>query len=343
MQLCIYTAVYLTFLLVMDFIFNGVIVEYLEDRLPERLFYLLYTNKVAAACIVYAVGLLVISIAHIVRLVKLLQLASTAFDEENSGLWEDGCPNELLDFSAKLKVFQQNLQVHELARQNAEQQKKDLIVYLAHDLKTPLTSVIGYLSLLEETPDIPVEQRTKYIGIALDKAYRLEQLINEFFDITRFNLHAALAQKSVVNLTVLLIQIIEEFYPMLEEKQMTVVQTIAADMKLSADSEQLARVFDNLFRNAVSYGYSHTAILVDAKTEGDTAVVKICSKGDEIPSDRLQHIFEKFIRLDSARQSRTGGAGLGLAIAKQIVELHNGTITVSSRGNDTTFTVTLPL
>ena len=234
-----------------------------------------------------------------------------------------------------------SLRGEQLAKE-AEQRKNDLVVYLAHDLKTPLTSIIGYLSLLEEAPDMPADQRAKYTGIALDKACRLEQLINEFFEITRFNLQSVELDVGKIHLSVMLYQLADEFYPMLAEKNLTLHTAIADDLTLYGDADKLARVLDNLLRNAVSYSYPDTAIELAAAQEGDTVCITVSNAGDPIAQPQLDRLFEKFFRLDAARQTRSGGAGLGLAIAKQIVEMHGGSITAASDAARTCFTVLLP-
>ena len=225
----------------------------------------------------------------------------------------------------------------------AEQRKNDLIVYLAHDLKTPLTSVIGYLSLLRDEPQISPEMRAKYTGIALEKAERLEALINEFFEITRFNLTQLSLRLEEVNLTRLLEQVTFEFQPILAEKGLSLSLQFTPDVILACDPEKLERVFDNLLRNAVNYSNPNTPIGVTMLKEKDTVIVSVENQGRTIPQDKLDQIFEQFFRLDSSRSSSSGGAGLGLAIAKEIVERHNGIIRAQSAKERITFTVTLPL
>lgn len=230
--------------------------------------------------------------------------------------------------------------------------RADLVTYLAHDLKTPLTSVIGYLSLLDEVPDMPEAQRRRYTGVALDKACRLERLVNEFFDITRYNLTHIELERAPVDLAALLVQLADEFYPALaahgNEARVTVAgarrttEAPGAPLVIEADAARLARVLGNLLRNAIAYSDEGTPIEIAAEVAEGVARVTVTDVGATIPSHKLRAIFDKFYRLDESRGSATGGAGLGLAIAREIVELHGGTIGATSEGGVTTFTVELP-
>lgn len=252
-------------------------------------------------------------------------------------------PAALAETENELNLVRERAMRDAYAAKEAEQRKNDLIVYLAHDLKTPLTSVIGYLSLLRDEKEISDQLREKYTGIALDKALRLEELINEFFEITRFNLTHLTLEKERVNLSRMLEQITFEFTPALEEKGLSWELSIAPEVELVCDPDKLSRVFDNLLKNAVSYGYPNTAICVSLEKEPDRACIRVKNHGKTIPAEKLERIFEQFFRLDSSRASATGGAGLGLAIAKEIVGLHGGRITAGSAEESVTFTVWLPL
>lgn len=232
---------------------------------------------------------------------------------------------------------------HLRAAKDAEQRKNDLVVFLAHDLKTPLTSVIGYLSLLNDEHDISPALREKYLGIALRKAERLEDLINEFFDITRFNLSELSLEYGTVNMSRLLEQLVFEFQPMLQEKRLTCALETEPDMLLSCDGDKMQRVLDNLLRNAVSYSYPNTEIVLRAEKAHDSLKISVINHGNTIPREKLDRIFEQFFRVDASRSSGTGGAGLGLAIAKEIVERHGGTISASSENERITFTLSIPL
>ena len=224
----------------------------------------------------------------------------------------------------------------------AEQRKNDLVVYLAHDLKTPLTSVIGYLTLLRDEPQVSPELRARYTGIALEKAERLEDLINEFFDITRFNLSHLELEKQTVDLSRMLQQVVSEFEPMLAEEQLTCALDLPARMDYPCDPDKLARVFDNLLRNACHYSTPGTEVQISGAETDTSIVLTFHNEGRTIPPEKLERIFDQFFRLDSSRATRTGGAGLGLAIAKEIVELHGGTISAQSWDNQVEFQVTLP-
>ena len=212
-------------------------------------------------------------------------------------------PDEPILLSAELKEMQDELnRIREQAVRNeflakeAEQRKNDLIVYLAHDLKTPLTSVIGYLNLLYEEPQISTELRAKYTGIALEKAERLEDLINEFFDITRFNLTTISLETGQINLSRMLEQITFEFEPILAKKNMRWQTTIEPGVVIVGDADKLERVFDNLIRNAVNYGYEDTEIFLSLKALEEEIELTVKNHGRTIPPDKLERIFEQFFR-----------------------------------------------
>lgn len=252
-------------------------------------------------------------------------------------------PPEMVEVEKKLNHFKtEAIKNERLAREN-EQKKDELIVYLAHDIKTPLTSMIGYLSLLSEIKDMPQEQRNRYIDIALDKSYRLEYLINELFDVARFNLEKIVLEKEEINLNLMLEQIADDFYPTLKEMNKKINFTSDEKTILYADPDKLSRVFNNLIKNAVNYSKENTDIDISILNKENQATVKITNKGKQIPKEKLDKIFEKFYRLDSSRTSKTGGSGLGLAIAKKIVELHGGRIYAESDMKETTFSVILPI
>ncbi len=248
-------------------------------------------------------------------------------------------PSELEDLQIKLNHLKREYENNEKLAKESEQKKNDLIVYLAHDLKTPLTSMIGYLSLLDEIKDMPNYKREKYISIALNKSYRLEDLINELFEIARFNSEKIILEKDEINLTLMLEQIIDDFYPILKENNKEIRFNYHDKIIINGDSDKLARVFNNLIKNAISYSKDNL-ITIDISLNDDFVTIIISNKG-KIPKEKLSKIFEKFYRIDSSRTSYSGGSGLGLAISKEIVELHGGNISATSDDNYTSFIVKL--
>lgn len=249
---------------------------------------------------------------------------------------------DLEDISIQLNLAREQALRDARAAREAEQRKNDLIVYLAHDLKTPLTSVIGYLTLLRDEPQISPEIRARYTGIALEKAERLEDLINEFFDITRFNLSRLELERQSVDLTRMLEQVASEFRPIFAESGLSCSLDLPPKLHYSCDPDKLARVFDNLLRNASYYSLPDSTVEIAGRIEAGKIVLTFSNAGKNIPQEKLDRIFEQFFRLDSSRATRTGGAGLGLAIAKEIVELHGGTIRADSTEDRITFTICLP-
>ncbi len=252
-------------------------------------------------------------------------------------------PPEFSALEGKLNSARQTLEKRTLEAKLAEQRKNDLVMYLAHDIRTPLTSVIGYLSLLDEAPDMPRELRAKYTHITLEKANRLESLVNEFFEITRYNLQQIPLQTQTLDLYYMLVQLTEEFYPILSQKGNFVTLQAREDLTVTADPAKLARVFNNILKNAAAYADPDSEILLWATKQGGDVIISIQNQGPTIPQDKLNAVFERFYRIDDARSTERGGAGLGLAIAREIVTLHGGNIRAESIQGITTFTVTLPM
>ena len=208
-----------------------------------------------------------------------------------------------------------------------------------------LLGVLDHLpgvALLHDDPGLAPEQRAKFTGIALDKALRLEDLLGEFFDITKMDLDSGAGEKVPIQLSMLLEQLTDEFYPIFAQKDLECRAQIEHHLVVRGDPDKLARVFDNVLRNAVNYSIPGGTVEIWARQIGRRVEITITNEGLEIPEGELSNIFEKFYRLDAARSTRTGGAGLGLAIAKEIVERHGGEIRAESTGKRTSFTISLP-
>ena len=291
-------------------------------------------------CIVSVGTLFVIAVS---RMTAYLSDISSALDKvEHAPEAPVVLPEELLSLTGQLEELKGELLRREKEAAVSEQKKNELVAYLAHDLRTPLTSVVAYLTMLENQPDMDPSERAKYTHITLEKALRLEELINEFFDITKFNLQDFVLEKQEMDLSIFLEQIADENYGMLQKKGMTCAVDAQEGLMIEGDPDKLARVFENLLRNAAAYGSENTQILIQARGGHGRTTIVFTNEGPQIPQKKLEMIFERFYRADDSRSSKTGGSGLGLAIAKQVVELHGGTITAASDQKNTRFIVTFP-
>ena len=308
-------------------------------RFYERTFRSHMDAIILLSLLLVAAGLFYFYLRWLTRYFESISKGMDALFQDVPG--EISLPPELLPIERKM-----NLAKHTIDRQKsdmllAEQKKNDLVMYLAHDLKTPLASSISYLNLLRDEKQLSEELREKYLTIALTKSERLEDLINEFLEIARYSLSTITLQYSEINLTRLLEQLVYEFQPVLDQKGLTCRLAAGEDILLNCDADKMQRVFDNLLRNAVNYSYDGTEIAIETESGEDCVTLRFSNHGGTIPKEKLERIFEQFYRLDTGRGS--SGAGLGLAIAKQIVTLHKGTITAESGGGLTVFTVMLPV
>ena len=307
------------------------------------LFHFISTYSLEFLLFVFGIGFVIIFLFYWLKTLGYLEdiIQATAYVYDSKGELIS-LPVELKEVEIQMNQIKLSVQRNEQAAKEAEQRKNDLIVYLAHDLKTPLTSVIGYLTLLRDESQISVDLREKYLSITLDKAERLEDLINEFFEITRFNLTNLTLELSKVNLNRMLEQIIFEFQPLLAEKILQCCVTIPSELEIRCDVTKMQRVFDNLIRNAINYSFPDSQIHITVTRQEGILQLEFVNSGNTIPAEKLSRIFEQFYRLDTARTTKTGGAGLGLAIAKEIVELHKGTITAYSENEIIGFRISLP-
>ncbi|QHW35144.1 HAMP domain-containing histidine kinase [Paenibacillus rhizovicinus] len=224
----------------------------------------------------------------------------------------------------------------------AENSKDQLVLNLAHDLRTPLTSVLGYLDFILRDEGLSKEQARHYTGIAYAKSRRLEKLIEELFEVTRMNHGMTPLHVADLDLSELLVQLNEELFPLFESRELTVRLHAGTQVRMQGDGELLARVFGNLLTNAVRYGADGQFIDIHCVLEGDEAVVQVVNYGDSIPPEQLPYLFDMFFTGDQARTNNNGGTGIGLFIVRNIVEQHGGTIKVDSSVVRTCFEVRLP-
>ena len=250
--------------------------------------------------------------------------------------------DEFSGMAANLNKMAEDIRCLMEKERESERTKNELITNVAHDLRTPLTSIIGYLELLERGRAIPPELQSKYIEIAYGKAKRLEKLIEDLFGFTKLNYGKIAMNVTQLDIVKLLSQLLEEAYPNFAAKGLSYdLQSNVPAKMITADGTLLARLFDNLIGNAIKYGADGKRVLVQIRAGEEIVTVSVTNYGYVIPADELSLIFNKFYRVEQSRSSSTGGTGLGLAIAKEIADLHGGSIGVTSDLNGTVFTVKL--
>lgn len=251
--------------------------------------------------------------------------------------------DELSQMASMLNELGQKVQSVMDQERESERTKNELITNVAHDLRTPLTSVIGYLDLLIRTPSLPQEKKNEFMEITYHKAKHLEQLIEDLFGFTKLNYGKISMKVSQVDLLQLLQQLLDEFYPNFVENDMHYeIRSNEDCIPMNGDGNLLARLFENLIGNAIRYGKDGKLVQVEVIRQGNVITTEVKNYGYVIPESKLSHIFDKFYRVEESRSSDSGGTGLGLAIAKNIVSLHGGTISVRSNLDGTVFTVNLP-
>lgn len=309
-----------------------------------------YAFRIGAVLFVLGVPALIIggSIRRsLVRYDALFGMVSAA--AAGHDLPED-LPEDVQEDRAIIETLRSRQEHREEAARAAEGRKNELVAYLAHDIKTPLTSVTGYLALLDEAPDLPSEQRQRYVSSALAKARRLDRMLDEFFDITRFNIADLEIERSRFDLATFCEQVADEFQPQAEERNVSIEVSAPEGARVAADTAKLFRAMENIVRNAIVFADAGTAIEIaaslssemDGDSEDGAFTISVTDCGREISGAHLDRIFEKFFREDPARSSDQGGAGLGLAIAREIVRAHGGDIAVESDNGITTFTIMIP-
>ncbi|WP_455436862.1 sensor histidine kinase [Hungatella hathewayi] len=250
--------------------------------------------------------------------------------------------DEFSSMAANLNKMVEELKELMDKERESERTKNELITNVAHDLRTPLTSIIGYLELLSGDVKLDPELQKKYINIAYVKTKRLEKLIEDLFGFTKMNYGKLTMHVAQVDVVKLLSQLLEEFYPSFVDKNLSYeLQSNVPAKVITADGNLLARLFDNLINNAIKYGADGKRIMVKLHADDEIVTVSVINYGYVIPADELPLIFNKFYRVEQSRSTNTGGTGLGLAISKNIVDMHGGTITVTSDLSGTVFTVKL--
>ena len=248
------------------------------------------------------------------------------------------------DEFSSINEMRQNLYETMEAQKAVEKTKDELITNVAHDLRTPLTSILGYLDLLTQGDFLTEEQKQKYLGIVSSKAKQLETLVKDLFDYTRYDRNKVKIKKEILDLNLFVPQLVDEFYPSFIDHQLECrTDFYEGALNIEGNGELLARAIGNLISNAIKYGADGKLVEVHTGLKDKKAFVAIVNYGKIIPAKDLDKIFDKFYRVENSRSLKTGGTGLGLAIAKNIINLHEGNIWATSDESGTRFQIELPV
>lgn len=242
----------------------------------------------------------------------------------------------------ELSAIQAESLHNELLAKQEEKRKNELIAYIAHDIRTPLTSIMGYVSLLQNNKNLSVKRREQYTAIIHVQSQKLSSMLDDFFDIARFNLQEITIKAQSIDLYTLCLQIAEDLYPAASNKELEIVVDAPLNSLCECDPKQIARALSNIVRNAIVYASPKTIITIQVKTTDTEAIISVKNIGQTISPENIETIFERFFREDQARNAEQGGAGLGLTIAREIIRAHNGTIKASSQSSFTEFVISLP-
>lgn len=323
---------------------------YLEQEGKTNVFTAMITGGDVVIILLYVIiGIAVFTVSFLLLQEKSLKYISRISDamqnisegDLNTSVEVEG-DDEFSTMAANLNKMVEDLKNLMDREREAERTKNELITNVAHDLRTPLTSIIGYLELLSGPTELPEEVKNKYINIAYVKTKRLEKLIEDLFGFTKLNYGKMSMHVASVDVVKLLSQLLEEFYPNFVDKNLSYeFQSNVPARVIMADGNLLARLFDNLINNAIKYGADGKRVLVKLNADDEIVTVQVINYGYVIPADELPLIFNKFYRVEQSRSTNTGGTGLGLAISKNIVDMHGGTIDVASDLSGTVFTVKL--
>lgn len=324
--------------------------QYTAERGMENSLVLLFYRPGTMIVLLYVLlGIGVFSVSFLLlqsRSMRYISRISSAMREIAEGdlnitLDVEG-DDEFADMAENLNNMVEELRQLMDKERESERTKNELITNVAHDLRTPLTSIIGYLELLSGPVKLNEEMQKKYLDITYKKSKRLQKLIEDLFGFTKLNYGKISMKVSKVDIVKLLSQMLEEFYPNFMEKNLAYeLQSNVTAKVITADGNLLARLFDNLINNAIKYGSEGKKIIVKVDATDTVVTVSVTNFGYVIPKEELPLLFEKFYRVEQSRSVNTGGTGLGLAIAKNIVDMHGGTIGVTSDLNGTVFTVKL--
>lgn len=306
------------------------------------------TNNSFAALVLSVIGFVVLFIYVTNNKMKYLQNISDGLKVIAKGDLDYRIDikgqDELKSLAENINLMASEIQKNLESERRSEITKNELITNVSHDLRTPLTSVMGYIGLAKDGKYKNEVQLNEYLNIAFSKSERLKVLIDDLFEYTKLTNTGVTLNKQQVNLNEFMAQLIEELMPLFDERNKKIeVDFVKEKVIVNVDTSKMLRVFENLLTNALKYSYDSSTIKVITKLKEECVLISVINEGDNIPREKLNRLFDRFYRVDESRTNATGagGSGLGLAISKNILALHNGEIWADCNDNKITFFVEL--
>lgn len=253
--------------------------------------------------------------------------------------------DELGRVASNINRMAEQLQQKNLQERQNEQAKMELITGISHDLRTPLTSIIGYMELLRSHSFRDEQEYMRFVQNSYNKALHLKKMLDDLFEHTRLVGNEAHLHLEPIDITQLLNQLLFEFEPIAQENDITIVtKSIDLPKVIMMDNEKIARAIDNLLMNALKYSVKPGIVHVVTHLIGDQVCIEVENKGIPLTLEQEKRLFERFYKADDSRNHNgiQAGAGLGLSIARNIVELHEGTLRFEHTDGLFTFTICLP-
>lgn len=251
-----------------------------------------------------------------------------------SNLEEEG-NDEFTELAKSINIMNARLQARLKKEKEIEDSKYELITSVSHDLKTPLTSIIGYLDLINNHRYEDENSRDEYISIVYHKSIRLKELVNELFEYTKLTSNDVKLELHRFNVSALINQLVGESIIDFNDKEIEVVlENPYKELYANIDVKLISRVFENLIKNAEKYSDSHSTFKIIVDSSEEYIIVHFINKCKGIKEIDVNKIFERFYRLDNARSSESEGSGLGLTISKKITELHQGYLDAEKDGEN---------
>lgn len=335
------------FVAIYPVIINNQVCYLYNESMLKPFIYREFTDIGNILAIVAATGIFILIIFKLTRhKIAYLEYLSNCLGEISTGnldykieiIGED----ELAQVAKSITHMENELKHQINAQIKIEKSKNELVTNVAHDLRTPLTSIIGYIGLIKAKGYHTEEEASKYLEIAYNKAEKLKVIIEDLFELSKLHQQGVQLKKTTISLSNLLNQLIEELMPLAQEKQIDIETYIDTnDTNVEVDIGKITRVFENLIENAIKYSPPNETIYIELKSFREYIYVAVSNPTEVISQDEIDKFFERFYRADQSRNSNAGGSGLGLAIAKNIIELHGGEIKATLKQDLICFKVSL--